>query len=203
VSGTSSVEIRRDVTAPSVSWHGDIADGVLFVFGALPEVPTCTAEDTTSGPAGCTVSGYSTAVGTHTLTATTADQAGNVRHETRGYTVAPWELRGFGTPVAMGEVNSVKAGATVPLKFEVFAGSTELTSTSSVTGLSTTRIACDTSAPADEIDTAASGAAGLRYDDGAGQFVFNWRSPRTPGACYQVSVATEDGSTLTAAFLLR
>lgn len=41
------------------------------------------------------------------------------------YTVEPWDLRGFQAPVNPGVVNTVKASATVPLKFEVFSGSTE------------------------------------------------------------------------------
>ena len=47
------------------------------MFGAVPAAPTCTGTDQLSGPAGCPVTGYSTAVGTHTLTATATDLAGN------------------------------------------------------------------------------------------------------------------------------
>ncbi len=40
-------------------------------------------------------------------------------------------MKGFYAPVDVnGVLNTVKGGSTVPLKFEVFAGSTELTDTS-------------------------------------------------------------------------
>ena len=57
-----------------------------------------------------------------------APQPHGIRPATRNstslsYTVLAWEVRGFYQPTDMGDVwNTVKNGATVPLKFEVFAG---------------------------------------------------------------------------------
>lgn len=34
----------------------------------------------------------------------------------------------------------------------------------------------------------------LRYDSVAGQFIQNWKSPKTPGSCVAVTVKTIDGS---------
>ena len=52
-----------------------------------------------------------------------------------------------------GVFNTVKGGSTVPAKFEVFAGTKELTDTSLVT-LTNRKISCTTSAPTDDIETA-------------------------------------------------
>ena len=204
-SGTATVSgINIDKTAPAISWSGGPSDGASYYFGAVPAPPTCTANDSLSGPGGCSVSGYSGAVGTHTLAATADDVAGNQTVEQRTYTVLAWTLRGFYKPTDMsGVLNSVKNGATVPLKFQVFAGANELTSTSYVNGLSAKKISCDTTAPIDDIEVTATGGTSLRYDTAAGQFIFNWQTPKTACVCYAVTVTTNDDSSLTASFKLK
>jgi hypothetical protein len=47
------------------------------------------------------------------------------------------------------------------------------------------------------------GGTSLRYDTGDGRFIQNWKTPKTPGACYQVTMTTADSSALTALFTLR
>jgi hypothetical protein len=72
-------------------------------------------------------------VGTHTLTATARDNAGNTTADTRTYTVRPWTLRGFYDPVKMhGQWNRGRGGSAVPLKFEVFQGRHALTGTTAI-----------------------------------------------------------------------
>ena len=102
--------------------------------GPSPPVPACSATDALSGLLGsCSVSGYSNKVGMHTLTASAVDKAGNSRELTSKYKVRAWGTLGYYKPVDMGGVwNTVKNGSTVPLKFEVFAGPTEFTSTTTV-----------------------------------------------------------------------
>jgi len=198
---SSSVTIKRDATDPAVQWNADITDGASYQFGAVPPAPTCTALDVTSGPANCTVSGYATTVGIHTLSATATDNAGNVATESRTYTVGAFTLLGFYAPVDMGGVlNAIKGGSTVPLKFEVFNGDTELTSPSVVESLTSTPITCDTHAAIPEIETPLSGNTQLSYVDG--QFHYNWKTPKTSG-CFRVTVTTIDGSSLSAMFTLR
>jgi hypothetical protein len=100
--------------------------------------------------------------------------------------------------------NTVKGGSTVPLKFEVFAGSTELTTTTAITGFTQQKVGCNTAgAPEDPIEFTTTGGTSLRYDTVAGQFVQNWKTPTTPGACYQVTMTTTDSSTLTALFKMK
>jgi hypothetical protein len=115
--------------------------------------------------------------------------------------IVAWTLHGFYQPVDMPHVlNTVKGGSTVPLKFEVFAGSTELTDTSAVYSLMYAPMACDATTVQDAIETVATGGTVLRYDFTAGQFVYNWQTPRTPGKCYVVTMTTQDHSTLVALF---
>lgn len=204
-SDTATVSgINIDKTAPAISWSGGPSDGANYYFGEVPAPTTCTANDSLSGPGGCSVSGYSRAVGTHTLAAMADDVAGNQTVEQRTYTVLAWTLRGFYKPTDMsGVLNSVKNGATVPLKFQVFAGANELTNTSYIKGLSAKKISCDTTAPIDDIEVTATGGTSLRYDSAAGQFIFNWQTPKNAGVCYAVTVTTNDDSTLTASFKLK
>ena len=76
-----------------------------------------------------------------------------------------WTFKGFYQPVDMGGiVNTVKSGSTVPLKFEVFKGTTELTSTSNVVmPLKAVGVACGTGA-GDHVELTATGGTALRYD---------------------------------------
>ncbi|WP_328852617.1 PxKF domain-containing protein [Micromonospora globbae] len=200
VEEAKAVTIKVDTVAPTARFDATLG---IVRFGAVPPAPTCSASDATSGPAGCVVTGYRTDVGTHTLTATATDVAGNVGTATQTYTVLPWTVKGFHEPVDMGgAVNTVKGGSTVPLKFEVFSGDTELTDPALVT-MAAERVACGDATGTDDVETVTSGATGLRYDPDAGQFVYNWKTPATPGACYTVTATARDGSSVTALFALR
>ncbi len=199
------VTIKRDVTNPEVSRVGGPANGASYYFGFVPAAPTCTASDATSGLAGSATpapSGYSTAVGTHTVTCSATDNAGNSASDSATYTVLPWTALGFYSPVDMGNfLNTVKGGSTVPLKFEAFAA-TELTSTSIVSFFRTKELACGTFAAAtvDDVEILSTGGTSLRYDSTAGQFIQNWQTPKTAGKCYSATVGLLDGSTITAYF---
>jgi len=200
--------INIDLTDPTLTWNGGPADGASYIFGSVPAAPTCTAADALSGPNGCAVTNYGTTVGSHTMTATAYDKAGNSKVETRSYTVLAWTLKGFYQPVDMPTLttivwNTVKNGSTVPLKFEIFAGSTEQTDVSAVDSLTYAQIACNATAPQDEIETVATGGTVLRYDSTGGQFIFNWKTPNTASKCYRVTMTALDGSTLSAFFKLK
>jgi len=196
--------INIDKTPPTIIWSNGPVDGGIYYFGFVPAAPTCTASDDLSGPNGCTVSGYSNAIGTHTMTATAYDKAGNVKKETRTYTVQAWTLSGFYQPVDMGGVwNTVKGGSTVPLKFEIFAGPTELADTAYVKSFTAVQISCTGSGGEDEVEFTTTGGTVLRYDPVAGQFIQNWQTPKRPGTCYRVTMTTQDGSSLAALFKLK
>jgi hypothetical protein len=200
-------EISIDKTPPTnVTFVGGPAADGSYYFGFVPAAPTCTAEDALSGFKDCVISGYGTTVGTHTMTATAADKAFNTATAPRSYYVRAWTLIGFHSPVDMEAyvVNTVKGGSTVPVKFEVFAGPTELTDVAFIGAKLTTQATyCTGGLIEDPIEAVATGGTTLRYDWTGGQFIFNWQTPRSPGACYNVTLITADGSSLTAKFRLK
>ena len=153
----------------------------------------------------CSVSGYSTGFGTHTVEATATDNAGNKSTVSRTYTVKPWTMSGFYSPVDMGgTLNTVKGGSTVPLKFELFAD-TELTSVSSIKSFTQAKVACTAFAGAatDEIEVVTTGATSLRYDSTGGQFIQNWKIPTGAGTCYRATMTAQDDSTINAYFKVK
>ena len=201
------VTVSIDRVPPSVSLTGGPADGGSYSAGAVPAAPTCTALDSLSGLDGsCSVSGYSTAVGRHTITAGARDRAGNEASVSATYTVivSPANVLGFYSPVDMGGVwNVVNGGATVPLKFEIFDGATELTSPSVVVQPLTAIETLCGGGPSDDIELVATGETTLRYDAGEGRFIYNWKTPKKPGYCYVITVQVAGGSGLTANFRLK
>jgi len=208
--GPETVSIKRDATKPdNVQFSGGgITNGYSYDFGSVPAAPTgCTADDATSGLASCGLSGGGTGVGNHTITATATDNAGNVETKTLSYTVAAATAKGFYQPVDMGGVtNTVKGGSTVPLKFELFGGAsnTEQKLLSAVSSVSAKVITCGTTpASSDAIEEIVStNATGLRFDTTGDQFIYNWKTPKSPN-CYIVTMTAADGQTkLTAYFKL-
>ena len=200
------VSIKRDATAPTVALVDGPVDGTSYFFGSVPSAPSCTANDLLSGlDEACAVSGYSNAVGTHTVTASAKDNAGNQGTASRTYTVLAWTLNGFYQPVDMNNVvNSVKSGSTVPFKFEVFAGPAELTAVALVKSFLTTPVACTSlEATTDDIESTTTGGTSLRYDATSGQFVQNWQTIGKAGTCFKVTLTTQDESKLTAFFKLK
>jgi hypothetical protein len=194
--------IKIDKTNPDVALVGGPANGSEHYFGSVPAAPTCDASDALSGltAAGCVVSGYGTTVGEHTVTASATDNAGNSNSASNTYNVLGWTTKGFYAPVDMNNtVNTVKGGSTVPLKFELFAGANELTSTDDITSLTATKSTCAANATEDAIEVTATGGTSLRYDSTGGQFIYNWKTP-TGAGCYTVTLLAQDGSTITAYF---
>ncbi len=176
-----------------------------YYFGATPGTASCTADGGTSGLDNCLVTDYdATAVGPHEATATATDIAGNTTTTKVPYQVKAWTATGFYAPVDMGGVqNTVKAGSTVPLKFEAFAG-TELTSTTAVKSFTQQKTTCGTATVIDEIEITTTGKTELRYDAVAGQFIQNWQTPKAgAGTCYVVTMTLQDGTSLIANFKLK
>jgi hypothetical protein len=201
----SNIDI--DKTKPTVALVGGPANGSSYYFGSVPAAPTCTASDALSGLDGaCAVAGYGTSVGSHTVTATVKDKAGNVDTASFTYSVLAWTLSGFFQPIDMGSTvfNTVKSGSTVPLKFRVFAGSTELTEVSAVKSLSYVKVTCAGVAIEDAIEEIApTGGTLLRYDSTGGQFVYNLKTSGKAGDCYRATMTTQDGSKVEANFKLK
>ena len=171
-------------------------------------ITPCTARVTGAGGLGQTLPvTYSgnTLAGTATATATWAGDANHTGSTgTATFKINPFRLGGFYQPVDMnGVVNTVKAGSTVPLKFELFSGSTELTSTTAVKSFAAATVSCSTTATLDDVEVTTTGGTSLRYDTTGGQFIQNWQTPKTAGACIKVTMTAADGSQLGALFKLK
>jgi hypothetical protein len=121
--------------------------------------------------------------------------------------ILAWTLTGFYAPVDMpagGTMwNTVKGGSTVPLKFDVFIGPAEQTNVNVVKSFTSSKVTCDATGAQDEIEVTTTGGTVLRYDGSGGQFIQNWQTPREPGACYRVTMMTQDASTRIAFFKLK
>jgi hypothetical protein len=208
--GDASITIAKANQTISVTTHAPAS----AIYGASFTVAA------TGGGSGnlvlYTAAGNCTNVGaTFTMTSSSGtctvhyNQAGNGNYNAateviESVNAMPWTLSGFYQPVDMsGVYNTVKGGSTVPLKFEVFAGGTELTTVSSVKSFVQTSISCSTSAVLDEIEVVSTGGTSLRYDSTGGQFIQNWQTPKAAGSCYKVTMTTQDGSSLIAYFKLK
>ncbi len=118
-------------------------------------------------------------------------------------TVRNLTITGFYAPIDKGIHNTVKSGATVPLKFEIFAGSTEVTSTGNVT-VAVKSISCGGVVGEDPVSETTTAATSLRYDTTSGQFIYNWQTPKgKAGSCYEVTATAPDGSPISATFKLK
>jgi hypothetical protein len=84
-----SVTIKRDATPPTVPAFSGIS-AKTYSPSAVPSSSSisCTASDPTSGVTACTVTGFSSALGSHTLTATATNGAGETSTSTLTYKVA-------------------------------------------------------------------------------------------------------------------
>jgi len=215
-SEATAVTVKLDKTSPVVSLSGGPSDTTKYYFGTVPAAPTCGASDATPGSGladadgvapglqDCVVAGYRTSVGTHTVQATATDNAGNRTTVSRTYTVGAWTSKGFYSPVDMnGIYNVVKGGSTVPLKFELFAGTTELTDVSAVDTFLTQKINCDGTLPSDLVEVTTTGGTSLRYDATGGQFIQNWKTPTGAGTCYKTTMTADDGSAISALFKIK
>lgn len=198
----SNVDV--DLTAPTALAFvgGGLTNGASYVFGSVPAAPTgCTASDSLAGLGSCGVGGYSNLVGAHVVTANAVDNAGNASSIGLAYTVLPWTLRGFASPVSMAVPNVVKGGSSVNLKFEILAGTTELTGLDAVTTLLQTPMICGAPVLLGPSTAALSGkGSSLRYDTNSGQYLAKWDVPSQPGTCWLVSLMTADGGSLQATF---
>lgn len=216
---TFALAPAQAVSTPVITWQAPadgvlITDGASYLYGEVPAAPTCTAtEDLVA--VDCVVTGYEATVGTHVLTATATASDLTTATEVRTYTVTAWTLKGFARPVKETGVNKVKAGATVPFKFKVYQGEAKARSAEVVASFTAQQYDCTTLAPIGAAVPVAKDAKGfrLKYRDGA--FHQNWKTPKLPKpakakpklpavtACYAVTLTTQDGSTLSASFLLK
>ena len=105
-----------------------------------------------------------------------------------------------------GILNTVKSGSTVPVKFELIGGASniEQKSTSAVGSMSASKVSCAefNGDPMDAIEYLAptSENTGLRFDTTGDQFIYNWKTPKSPGTCYSLTMTAADNTTKLVAY---
>ena len=205
--GTSSFNVSVvDRTAPKLSLPADLVIPATDPNGAKAIWTAPTADDLVDGGVPVTCSAASGAlfpIGTTAVECSAVDASKNKVTGKFAVTVER-SMKGFYAPIDTGRtLNSVKGGSTVPLKFEVFAGTTELTATDIFKALSAKQVGCSSAAPVDEIEEVTSGVTAVRYDATGGQYIWNWKTPAKANTCWQVAAITTDGAELITQFKLR
>jgi hypothetical protein len=146
--------------------------------------------------------------GPHRLEVVAVDRAGNtdptpvVRTWMVG--VSGYPFAGFFAPVDNPPVtNAVRAGTAVPVRFSL--GGDEGLDVLADGSPYSRRVACETGAPADEIEeTVAPGGSSLQYDAATDTYTYVWKTNRAwGGTCRQLTVRFDDGSAHAALFELR
>jgi hypothetical protein len=176
-----------------------------------PEDGDLAASWTITGPANATFSGESGDVlppggtwpaGEYTITLDGMDSNGNHPAPTSVKVhVVDYAFGGFLQPVDNPPtLNTVRAGRTVPVKWQLRDGGVFVTELYVVEAIRFGATNCG-AAPTDAIETVATGGTSLRYESGTNQFVYNWKTPDQPG-CYTLQLLLNDGNTYVAYFKL-
>lgn len=207
---SQSVTIKRDATAPQVS-VATPADAAIYTINQSVTA-SFSCSDAGSGVVSCVGdvppgSRIDTAsVGARTFTVSATDQAGNLATAVRSYSVR-YGLLGFQSPIDNLPVfNSVNAGRTVPVKWQLQdAAGTFVTTLSSFRSLGSYAATCDAGAVLDEIEElAATGGTALRYDATSNQFIYNWATASSwKGKCRKLVLELADGQKKEALFRFR
>jgi hypothetical protein len=124
----SSDSFKVDLSNPSAPTFSGI-QATTYPVANLPaqNAISCSSTDAISPPANCAVTGYSSAFGSHELTATATDQAGRQNTSTLTYTVglqagevlSPINSTGKAN-IAATNLDVFKIKSTIPVKFQVF-----------------------------------------------------------------------------------
>jgi hypothetical protein len=174
------------------------------------------ATGTCTGVTGASLSGLNLSATTHKDAGvysdnwTFTDVTGNY-NDTNGSVgdrIGHWTASGFYQPVDMSGTqivwNTVKGGSTVPLKFNLYAGTVKKTNVADVLGFAVAPMECAASALVSDVEFTTTGGTSLRYDGTAGQFIQNWQTPKMPGTCFAVQLtATDESTTIVAYFKLK
>lgn len=204
-SDTFTVTVQ-DTTKPVISnVPADVSVYATSRNGASVNYAAPTATDIVSGNVSVScqpASGSTFAKGMTPVSCKATDASGNTADAGFNVSVLDWTVNGFYAPIDKGIHNTVKSGATVPLKFNVYAGN-EVTDVAQV-AISVKGITCASVNGEDPVGETTTGATSLRYDTTGGQFIYNWQTPKNKaGSCYEVTMTAADGTTASATFKLK
>ncbi len=141
-------------------------------------------------------------LGKHTVTCTTTDRVGNTVTQTITYTVNYDWIPSFDAPPT---VNTGKAGLIYPVKWQLTdANGTFISDLSAIRTPGVYAVQCGSfsSNPTSALESSRSDRAGLRYNRGAHQFIYNWSTPTKPG-CYKLVIKLKGGQSYPVYFNLK
>lgn len=178
------------------------SDGAVYLLNATVNADFSCSDNLSgvkscSGPVTNGAAINTSPVGTHPFIINSSDVADNATSSTQTYAIH-YQFSGFGNPVApMPKMNVVKSGRVVPVKYSLKdATGVFLHDPASFVSLISGLIDCKSATPTGFEESAVSpGKAMLRYDPGAGQFVFNWKTDKSwAGSCRVLKLTLNDGS---------
>jgi hypothetical protein len=192
--------INIDQEKPGIDPAKVNVNGQTYVLGNVPKA-TCTASDSISGVASCTVTvtgGNAGGVGTFTWTAAAKDKAGNVSTATGSYRVI-YGYDGFLQPIndtahQVGTTTSVfKAGSTVPVKLVLKNAAGAIVQPAVAPEWLTPVKGSSMTAPVDESVYTASADSGTAFRSDSGQWIYNWKTGSAGGNYWRIGVRLDDG----------
>ena len=141
------------------------------------------------------VAGTVVGVGPHTITITVTDAANNSTTCTAIFTVK-YNFAGFFQPVDNPpSTNLVKAGQSVPMKFQLTCGGNFVSDFSVVTGITSVNVVCSGTTETDPIPADDSWLSGLHYDYNTNQFIYIWKTDKSwADKCRKFILTLSDGS---------
>ena len=140
------------------------------------------------------------AYGPYTVTVRVADRFGATGSSTSSHQVI-FNWTGFFQPVdALPEINVVKAGSAIPVKFSL--GGDKGLAIFAAGSPNSQAVSCAANVPADDIEqTVTAGGSSLSYDPLTGQYTYVWKTDKVwAGTCRALNVTLVDGTVHTALF---
>ena len=189
----------KDVEAPTCLVPAPIVTPCTTSSGSAVINYTATTTDN-CGVASITCippSGSTFGPGTTTVTCTATDASTDSLDSTCSFTVTvAYNFNGFFQPVDnIPDVNLVKAGQSVPLKFQLTCGGNFISNLSVVTSIQSIQVFCDGGVDGEPIPADDSGASGLHYDFTANQFIYSWKTDKSwANKCRKFILTLNDGS---------
>jgi hypothetical protein len=137
---------------------------------------------------------------TFSFTATTHPDGAQDFSAVPVYRVSNYHFGGFLAPVSGTDVNTVKAGSGVPVKFSL-GGSFGLGILAAGSPTSN-QVACPINNGTSSIDqTSTAGASVLTFDAATGTYTYVWKTEKAwAGSCRQLTLTLLDGQSFTASF---
>lgn len=187
----------HDTIAPTINCPGDItvqcsSSGEAVVTYATPAATdNCVTPSVVCSPP----SGSVFQTGATNVTCSATDACGNSR--SCSFTVAVhYDFMGFFSPVENPPVNNrVKAGQSIPVKFQLRCGESFISDVSAVMSIQSAILPACNGDGADAIPADDSGFSELRYDNVDDQFVFSWKTKKSwAKTCRKFILTLRDGT---------